>query len=120
LLDELMWRFVLLLCLFAAEVSAEPVAEPAAKPVIAKPGIEVEAWARATPPGATTGAIYGRFTDTAGKSWLAEGIKVPFAGHVMVHKTSNEEGMMRMRHTQLHIEAGETVVLEPGSTHIIT
>ncbi len=82
-------------------------------------GIEVDAWARATPPGGVSGAIYGSFRDTAGKDWQADEILFIKASHVMVHQTVMENDMMKMKHGDLRIPAGGSSNLAPGGTHIM-
>jgi periplasmic copper chaperone A len=79
----------------------------------------ISAWARATPPGATTGAIYGRFTDSGGQRWQASKIRFPGAASVMMHETRNDNGQLKMRHSELSIQPNETLVLAPGARHIM-
>lgn len=82
-------------------------------------GIEVEAWARATPPGGSSGAIYGVFTDTSGKARRAERIIFEKATHIMVHRTVLEDDVMKMKHASLLVPSNGNVELLPGGLHIM-
>lgn len=81
--------------------------------------IEVQSWARATPPGASTGAIYGEFTNLSDKPMSVSRIEFQLAHHVMVHRTSHDKGMARMQEGQLTLAPGETVTMKPGGLHIM-
>ena len=82
-------------------------------------GIEVSAWSRATPPGGATGAIYGRIANNQNHSVDLVSVEVGFAQHAMIHETEIKDGVARMRHGSLVIPAAGSVMLEPGSTHIM-
>ena len=82
-------------------------------------GIEVSAWSRATPPGGATGAIYGRIANNQNHSVDLVSVEVGFAQHAMIHETEIKDGVARMRHGSLVIPAAGSVLLEPGSTHIM-
>ena len=79
----------------------------------------VHAWARATPPGATSGAIYGVFSNTGDLAMRATGIGFEHARHVMVHRTVSTDGVTRMLPGELSMAPGETLQLAPGDLHIM-
>lgn len=79
----------------------------------------VSLWARATPPGATTGAIYGEVENRSDESWELETIEFTGARHAMVHETVHEDGMARMRHASLDLMPREKKTLQPGGAHIM-
>ncbi|HEY8555620.1 MAG TPA: copper chaperone PCu(A)C [Burkholderiales bacterium] len=78
-----------------------------------------DAWARATPPGAATGAVY--FVLTGGDTGdRLLGASSPVAERAELHATTMSDGMMRMRAFQdLPLAAGETVRFEPGGRHVM-
>ncbi|MBC7984030.1 MAG: copper chaperone PCu(A)C, partial [Candidatus Obscuribacterales bacterium] len=78
------------------------------------------AWARATPPGVTTGAVYlvihnrGPQTDTLLSASTAG------AARVEMHLSALVGGVMRMRAKEtIAIDAGHTVRFEPGGLHFM-
>ena len=81
--------------------------------------VSIEAWSRATPPGASTGAIYGTFSNTGDQVMQAREIRFNGAAHVMMHTTVHEAGMARMRHGELRIDPGAVQALVPGGMHIM-
>ncbi len=83
------------------------------------PQVKVQAWARATPPGATTGAIYGSFSNKGDTRVRALGVDFEGAAMAIVHRTVNRDGVMGMDHAEIDIPAGSTVKFEPGDLHIM-
>ncbi len=79
----------------------------------------IDAWARATPPGGGSGAIYGKFENTGDETVELRSVSMENAGHVMIHETYMDDGMMRMRHSDIRLAPGESAVLEPGGIHIM-
>lgn len=78
-----------------------------------------DAWARATPAGAKTGAAYMTLTDTGQPDRLT-GISTPVAGMAEVHESRMENGVMRMRAVaSLPLEPGKPVALQPGGYHVM-
>ncbi len=76
-------------------------------------------WARATPPGAKTGAIYMTITDTGAPDRLT-GASTPVAATAEVHETTNDNGVMRMRPVgSLVIQPGKPVTFRPGGYHLM-
>ncbi len=84
-----------------------------------EPAVQFDAWARATAPGATTGAIYGEIHNTGDQAIVLKNVVFDLAGHVMVHRTVERDGMMRMVHSSVELAPGESVTLEPGGLHIM-
>lgn len=81
--------------------------------------VKTRLWARATPPGGTSGAIYGELTNMGQKTWYLKSVGLEHAKHVMIHRTVLEDGMMKMKHASVSIPPGETVRFEPGGLHIM-
>ena len=82
--------------------------------------IEVkDAWARATPPGATSGAAYFTLVNSGSAADSLVGVSTP-AGQAGVHSTEMSAGVMRMRPVErLEIAADATVTLKPGGDHVM-
>lgn len=76
-------------------------------------------WARATPPGGSSGAVYGRFENSADVDLKVESVELAFARHAMIHRTVYVDGMARMRHGDLEVPAGGTAELAPDGLHIM-
>ncbi len=78
-----------------------------------------KAWARATAAGAMSGGIFLTVTDTGAPDRLV-GASTPAAATAELHETVNDNGVMRMRPVAgLPLETGGTVVLKPGSYHVM-
>jgi copper(I)-binding protein len=89
----------------------------AAAAAAAPPTVE-DAWARATPPAAKTGAVY--LTLTADGADRLLGADSPAAREVQIHTHVNEAGMSRMvQLPELALPAGAGVRLEPGGLHLM-
>ena len=78
-------------------------------------------WARATPAGAMTGAVYmtlANKTDTADRLTAAAS---DVAGKVQIHEMAVVNGIMQMRQLVdgLAIPAGGSVTLKPGGYHVM-
>jgi copper(I)-binding protein len=78
-------------------------------------------WARATAPGAPVGGGYMSIRNTGDKPDRLVGGSVTFANSLEIHESSMVEGMMRMQRLDdgLLVPAGGTVVLKPGSFHLM-
>ena len=78
-----------------------------------------DAWARATPPGASTGAVYLTLTSPEGDRLT--GISSPASGKAQVHEMSMDGTIMRMRPVEsgLALPAGKPVTLAPGGYHVM-
>jgi copper(I)-binding protein len=77
-----------------------------------------DAWARATAPGQTTGAVYMSITSPTGDTLT--GVSSPDAGAAMLHKTTQMNGMSDMADMEsLPLPAGKKVTLAPHGMHVM-
>lgn len=77
-----------------------------------------DAWVRATVPGQTVAAAYGRFR--AALPLRVVGVETPVADAGQIHRMSIDDGIMRMRRVDtLELPAGQVVRLEPGGVHLM-
>jgi periplasmic copper chaperone A len=84
--------------------------------------IAVEApWARATPAGARTGAVYMTLANKTSASDRLTGASSDVAAEVQIHDMSVVNGIMKMRQLTdgLAIPAGGSVTLKPGGYHVM-
>jgi copper(I)-binding protein len=88
--------------------------------VAQSPGLIAEsAWVRATP-GVDTAAAYLTLRNVTASAITVTGVDSPVAGHAMIHETSTQGGLSRMRpHEQLTVAPRSTVKLEPGGLHVM-
>jgi periplasmic copper chaperone A len=95
---------------------------PALTQVTDRTSITIERpWARATPSGAKTGAAYMTIDNKSGiADWLT-GMSSDVADKLQIHEMKVENGVMKMREVTggLPIPAGGSVVLKPGSYHVM-
>ena len=91
------------------------------EPVVAGMLTITQAWTRATPPGAATGAGYLTIANSGGTSDRLLSVASPAAGLGEIHEMTMVDDRMMMRPVPdgLVIPAGETVVLEPGGLHFM-
>jgi periplasmic copper chaperone A len=92
-----------------------------AVPALAQsPTIEVvQPWARATPGSVRSGAVYLTLTDHGVPDSLV-GISTPVAGMAMVHETTMENGVAKMRMLDsVALTPHMPVALKPGTMHIM-
>ncbi|HEY1796363.1 MAG TPA: copper chaperone PCu(A)C [Stellaceae bacterium] len=86
-----------------------------------QPGqIKVEnAWARATPAGASTAAIYLTVEAPAADKLVS--VSTPAAREADLHEMSMDNGVMKMRALPggVDLPAGQKVTLKPGGMHIM-
>lgn len=76
------------------------------------------AWARATPGKAETGAAY--LTLESATPDRLTGVSTPVAGKAELHETTMQDGVMKMRSlAAIELPPGRAVVLKPGGTHIM-
>lgn len=80
-----------------------------------------QAWTRVTPPGAKVAGGFMTITNTGTESDRLIGGSAVIAGHLEVHEMSMENGIMKMQElgNGLEIKPGATVVLKPGSYHVM-
>ena len=85
----------------------------------AAPAITVtDAWARATAPGQSSGAVYATIANQGGADRLV-GVSST-AGMAMLHSNESKDGVARMRMlSELTIPANSQVALAPGGTHVM-
>jgi periplasmic copper chaperone A len=78
------------------------------------------AWARATPPGAKTGAVYLTLMNKGGADDRLIGVTTPVASMAGLHVDIMDNGVMKMRPIEaLDLKAGGDAVLKPGGMHIM-
>jgi len=77
------------------------------------------AWARATPPGASVGAVYLTIENKGGAPDRLIAVTSPAAGSAMLHQTVEESGVSRMREGDESIAPGATLDMRPGGAHIM-
>ncbi len=92
-----------------------------AAPALAQSQIQVTgAWARSTPPGAKSAAAYLTLVDTGQQPDRLMAASTPVAGSAEVHRTTNDNGVMKMRPAgPLDVKPGTPVVLSPGGLHVM-
>lgn len=79
----------------------------------------VEAWARATPPGAKSGAAYFSFKNSGAADRLI-GATTPAARRPELHTHIKDGGVMRMRPIDgVDIPAGGMAMMAPGGDHVM-
>jgi copper(I)-binding protein len=80
----------------------------------------VDAWARATPPGAGVAAAYLTIDNAGGGDDRLLGATSDAAGRVEIHESRREGEVMQMRKAEpLDIPAGERIVFGPGGLHVM-
>lgn len=78
-----------------------------------------DAWVRATP-GSDVAAAYLTLRNVSAKPVTVVAIESAAAGMAMIHETTAENGVSRMRpHETLVLAPGKTVKFEPGGLHIM-
>jgi copper(I)-binding protein len=83
-----------------------------------EPVVVDDAWANATPVGATVAAVYLQITARDGDTLLSASTTV--ADHIEMHTSSEENGMMRMRPLPTApIEAGKPFAFALGGAHFM-
>lgn len=84
-------------------------------------GIAVtDVWARATPGGAKTGAVYLTLVNHGAEGDRLVGVATPVADEAQLHTESVENGIMKMRRlTEVEVKPGVTTVLKPGASHVM-
>ena len=85
------------------------------------PQVSVEdAWARPVPAAGGVGAVFMRLVNAGGEADQLLSGDTPIAGSVEVHKTTMEEGIMKMEHIPgLEIPPNGEVLLKPGDYHVM-
>ena len=108
-----MTRILVLAAAFAASLALGAAAEPSSIAV-------TDAWARATPPGAKTGAAYVTVTNKGTEADKLLSAATPVAGEAQLHTTLTENGVMKMRPVSaIDLKPGASVTLKPGGMHLM-
>jgi periplasmic copper chaperone A len=78
-------------------------------------------WARATPKGASTGAVYMTITNKGTAPDRVSCVSSDASAQCQIHSMTMEAGVMKMRPVEggLEIKPGETVTLKPASFHMM-
>jgi periplasmic copper chaperone A len=77
-------------------------------------------WARATPAGATTGAVYLTLTNKGAADDKLIGVATPVAAMAGLHVEIMDNGVMKMRPIEsVDLKPGGGAVLKPGGTHVM-
>ena len=86
-----------------------------------KPIVVSEAWARPTIGNSTTGAVYLKIRNTGSTSDRLLSIQTAVSKKAEIHATSNDGGIMRMRHVSggVDIAAGDMFALKPAGHHVM-
>jgi copper(I)-binding protein len=112
----------ILTALFAVSAHATTAPAPAKAPTQATTKDAVtarDAWARATAPGMSVGAVYLTLQGGAKADSLI-GAATTRAGMTQIHVVTAADGMSRMRETAaVDVPAGKRVLLAPQGTHIM-
>ena len=107
----------------AASLAVALLGPPVAAAAEVRPGdLRIsQAWARATPPGAITGAAYLTVTNASRAPEQLLGAASPAAAKVEIHRMSIADGVMRMAAAKagVAIPAGQSLELRPGGYHLM-
>jgi hypothetical protein len=112
-------RFLSKLSFMAALLAAAPTAFAQTG---GTPNINVEQpWARATPAGAATGAVYMTLANKGDAADRLTAASSDAAGKVQIHEMAVVNGIMKMHQLDdgLAIPAGGSVTLKPGGYHVM-
>jgi copper(I)-binding protein len=105
-------RLIAGVLLLAAAAAADA---PPASPIAIR-----DAWARATPSGAKTGATYGTLVNAGASDDRLVGVSTPVAERAQLHAHVDAAGVMRMEpQSSIELTAGTSTVLAPGGRHIM-
>lgn len=101
-------------CVLVGAVATVPA------PALAQPVVASAAWVRSTVAGQGTTAAYVELTVQAHEAARLVGASTPLAGATELHQMVMDGGVMKMRPLPfLELPAGKTVVLRPGSYHLM-
>lgn len=79
-----------------------------------------DAHMRAMAPGRNMAAIYMRIDNGTTEDVQLVDLSTPIAGRAEVHRTTYEDGVMRMRHIEeVTLSAGQTLDFSPGGYHVM-
>jgi copper(I)-binding protein len=80
-----------------------------------------DVWARTTPKGASSAAVYLTVTNGGTTPDRMSCVSADAAGQCQIHTMSMENGVMKMRPVEggVEIRPGESVTLKPGADHLM-
>jgi copper(I)-binding protein len=79
-----------------------------------------DAWARATPAGAKTGAAYATLVNGGAAADRLMAVSTPVAGRAQLHANMGDAGIMRMEAVAaVELKPGTSITLKPGGQHIM-
>jgi periplasmic copper chaperone A len=108
-----MTRTLLLAAAFAAGLAGVASAQQSTIAV-------TDAWARATPQGAKSGAAYVTVANQGTAPDKLIGASTPIAAEAQLHTMSTEDGVMKMRPVSaIDVRPGAAVTLKPGGFHVM-
>ena len=89
--------------------------------VFAQPKIVIkDPWVRAVPPTLKNTALFMVIENNGDSPDMLIAVKTDICNKVMIHKTENSKGVMKMRHVdKLVIPPHSKVVFKPGSYHVM-
>lgn len=98
--------------------SRPPASSP---PAGERPAIVADAWARATPAGASMGAVYMTLRSAAEDRLIGAKVSPAVAARAELHQVVTDgRGQMTMRRVEaIELPAGVPVRLEPGASHLM-
>lgn len=109
-----MLRSLIATALFAASLGVVPAMAQNTTITVA------EAWSRATAPRQPTGGVFLTINNRGDDPDRLVAVASPAADTVSLHRTANENGVMKMRPAGIvEIPADTTVSLAPGGLHIM-
>lgn len=111
-----------LLSLLVLSTSIAVLASPASAGDAAVGSIAVkQAWTRVTPPSAKVAGGFMTITNNGKETDRLIGGSAAIAGRLEVHEMAMDGGVMKMREVAggLEIKPGQSVVLKPGSYHVM-
>jgi copper(I)-binding protein len=120
---RLLPRVLALTVLGAVSVLAQAATAPSPTPAANKAATNTvtvsDAWARATAPGMSVGAVYLTLQGGAKDDSLVAA-STARAGMTQIHVVTESDGMARMRETEaVDVPAGTRVLLAPQGTHLM-
>ncbi len=79
-----------------------------------------DAWVREAPPGSRMLAAYLALKNTEPRLRVVRSIRSADFQRVEIHRSTHEQGMMRMQHLdKLRLAPGQLVHMRPGSLHLM-
>lgn len=79
-----------------------------------------DAWARTTPAGAETAAVYMTIRTDHDDALVGASVDASIASGAMLHETTSTDGQLTMEHTAtVALPADEDVLFEPGGRHVM-